>query len=139
MSEVSFPGIWLRLKSLAYESLLLLAVTLGGWLLLALAHAALFQNSLSPVADRIFFLLLYAAYFLPCWIRGGQTLPMKTWGLRLRDETGRRPVRPVQAVLRYLVAWVGLLFLGIGFWWALLDPQKQFLHDRIAGTRIVKG
>ncbi|HNL22615.1 MAG TPA: RDD family protein, partial [Rhodocyclaceae bacterium] len=27
--------------------------------------------------------------------------------------------------------------LGAGFLWALVDSERQFLHDRIAGTRIV--
>jgi hypothetical protein len=27
---------------------------------------------------------------------------------------------------------------GGGFWWALFDRDGQFLHDRLAGTRIVK-
>jgi hypothetical protein len=26
--------------------------------------------------------------------------------------------------------------LGLGFIWAVLDREHQFLHDRLAGTRI---
>jgi uncharacterized RDD family membrane protein YckC len=62
---------------------------------------------------------------------------MKTWRLRLVDASGR-PLRPTQAVLRYLAAWPCVLIGGVGFLWALLDPEKRFLHDRIAGTRIVR-
>jgi uncharacterized RDD family membrane protein YckC len=29
-----------------------------------------------------------------------------------------------------------VLFFGVGFLWALFDRDRQFLHDRIAGTRI---
>jgi uncharacterized RDD family membrane protein YckC len=28
--------------------------------------------------------------------------------------------------------------LGAGFVWAWIDRDRQFLHDRLAGTRIVK-
>jgi hypothetical protein len=31
-----------------------------------------------------------------------------------------------------------VLALGAGFAWALVDQDHQFLHDRLAGTRIVK-
>lgn len=38
---------------------------------------------------------------------------------------------------RYLVALAGSLLFGAGFLWALLDGDRQFLHDRLAGTRII--
>jgi uncharacterized RDD family membrane protein YckC len=43
----------------------------------------------------------------------------------------------LQAVLRYLLAWPSVLLCGIGIFWAFFDKDRQFLHDRIAGTRIV--
>lgn len=61
---------------------------------------------------------------------------MKTWKLRLISDEGSA-IRPLQAVLRYLAAWPSILFFGIGIFWALFDKDGQFLHDRIAGTRIV--
>ena len=30
-----------------------------------------------------------------------------------------------------------LWLLVVGYLWAILDADRQFLHDRIAGTRIV--
>jgi uncharacterized RDD family membrane protein YckC len=77
------------------------------------------------------------AYFIWQWVRGGQTLPMKTWRLRVvtRDGTG---VPLPQACARYVIAAAGLLLFGAGFAWALADRERQFLHDRVAGTRIVR-
>lgn len=46
----------------------------------------------------------------------------------------RRPVLPAQALLRYLLCWPSILLCGIGLLWALVDRDKQFLHDRLAGT-----
>jgi len=43
----------------------------------------------------------------------------------------------VQAMLRYVLAWLSLLSLGVGFLWAFFDRERQFLHDRLAGTLIV--
>jgi uncharacterized RDD family membrane protein YckC len=61
---------------------------------------------------------------------------MKTWKLSLVSNDGSR-LRPLQAILRYLAAWPSILVFGTGILWALIDKDRQFLHDRIAGTRIV--
>ena len=42
-----------------------------------------------------------------------------------------------QGWLRYALAWPSVLLCGIGLWWALIDRDRQFLHDRLAGTRII--
>ena len=70
---------------------------------------------------------VFAAYFLWCWLRGGQTLAMKAWRIRLVGVSPRR------AVLRLLIA-AALLPLSIA--WALFDRDGQFLHDRLSGTRL---
>jgi uncharacterized RDD family membrane protein YckC len=60
---------------------------------------------------------------------------MKTWGLRLSAANGQ-PISLFQGLTRYLLAWPSLALFGIGIWWALVDHDRQFLHDRLAGTRI---
>lgn len=76
-------------------------------------------------------------YLVWFWRRGGQTLAMKTWRIRLVDIQGR-PVSLRQAWLRFIVAVAGAMALGAGYVWAVFDREKQFLHDRIAGTRLVE-
>ena len=76
-------------------------------------------------------------YFVYCWSHGGQTLPMKTWRLRLVARDGS-DLGWKLAIRRYIVALPAVILCGIGFAWALVDPNREFLHDRIAGTRIVK-
>jgi uncharacterized RDD family membrane protein YckC len=76
------------------------------------------------------------AYFTWFWTRGGQTLPMKTWRIRLVRYDGA-PVKPGRAVHRYLLALLGTAALGLGFLWALIDRDRQFLHDRLAGTALI--
>jgi uncharacterized RDD family membrane protein YckC len=61
---------------------------------------------------------------------------MKTWKLRITNSDGY-PLRPTQAILRYMAAWPSILLGGIGIFWAVFDKDKQFLHDRIAGSRII--
>ena len=72
--------------------------------------------------------LVFAAYFLWCWLRGGQTLAMRAWHIKLVDVT------PPKALLRLLLA--GIL-LPVSIVWALFDRERQFLHDRLAGTRLL--
>jgi len=45
------------------------------------------------------------------------------------------PIR--HAMVRYVVAVAGTVCAGLGFAWALWDRERQFLHDRVAGTRII--
>ncbi|HSN19437.1 MAG TPA: RDD family protein [Usitatibacter sp.] len=83
-------------------------------------------------------LVVIGAYYVVFWTRGGQTLPMKTWRIRLvRADTGG-PVNPARAVHRYVLAVLGLTALGLGFAWALFDRDGRFLHDRLAGTTLVE-
>jgi uncharacterized RDD family membrane protein YckC len=97
-------------------------------------------------------------YFVWCWSQSGQTLPMKTWRMRLVTRDGQA-VSPRRALARYLAAWVWVLPPLLWAWadptlerrlgwmvvgWAavygacaLLHPQRQFWHDVVCGTRLV--
>lgn len=76
-----------------------------------------------------------AGYFTWGWSKGRCTLPMQTLGLKLQTTDGK-PLTTQQALLR-LVAALPSVFFGIGFLWALIDADRQMLHDRIAGTRLL--
>lgn len=131
------PGIGRRLASMLYEGLVVFSILLiGFWLPQALLSGVGLGFSARGLWLHVLVLLMI--YFLWFWLNGGQTLPMKTWKLKLANPDGSPP-RPAQALLRYLAAWPSILLFGIGILWALVDKDKQFLHDRIAGTRIVSG
>lgn len=132
------PSIRLRLASLLYEALLqlgVLAVTfLVPHILLGLAWHIVAPSIV--LLAHVFAVL--ACYFLWYWRHGGKTLAMQTWKLRLVAVNGQEPTWR-QLCLRYLLAWPSLLFYGAGLFWAVFDRDRQFLHDRLAGTRIVFG
>ena len=130
----ALPGLRRRLASMLYEGLVVFSILLIGFLLPQIVLSG-FGWSMGAKALWLHVFLLLMAYFVWCWLNGGQTLPMKTWKLRLVDEKDG-PLRPLQAVLRYFVAWPSILFFGIGVLWALIDKDQQFLHDRIAGTKV---
>lgn len=127
------PSILRRLASMLYESLLLFAVAFfAGWLFFFASGGKDATAGWLRHALQIFIAVMVAAYFLRCWLRsGGQTVAMKAWRIRLVDVTPRK------ALYRLVLA---ALFVptGISILWALFDPERQFLHDRIAGTRLVR-
>jgi uncharacterized RDD family membrane protein YckC len=142
---------------MVYEAMLLFGVLfISGWLfstLLQQRHALYLRSALQ---DWLF--LVLGVYFVWFWTHKGQTLAMKTWRIRLVTRDGNE-VTMKRAVGRYLLAWGWILpglaaawALGAKTWmlafipaanmllWALtiyLDPQRQFLHDRIAGTKVI--
>ena len=129
------PSLRRRLACAAYDALLLLAV----WLVAAFPFVAL-SSSLPPTWARAamqFYLFLVAgAYFSVFW-RKGQTLAMKTWRIRIVDaQHGGMPSWP-RLWLRYALAGLNLACLGCGWWLALLRHDRQFMQDRLAGTRLV--
>ncbi|MDR1349716.1 MAG: RDD family protein [Zoogloeaceae bacterium] len=134
---MSTPSFLRCLAALAYESLLLLAVIAVGVLLPYILLGALAQVRAEAWSHRLHFFIVLGLYFISFWLHGGQTLAMRTWRLKLIDKNGG-PLRPLQALLRYLAAWPGVFCLGIGLLWRFVDPDKQFLHDRIADTRLIR-
>lgn len=143
---------------MAYEAMLLFGVLfIAVWLfstLLQQRHALYLRSALQ---DWLFFVI--GIYFIWFWSHGGQTLAMKTWRIRLVNADGQ-PVTILRAIGRYLLVWLWCLpglalawALGAKTWmlvlipaanviiWALmiyLDPHRQFLHDRLAGTRLIR-
>jgi len=120
--------------SLAYETLLLTAILfICTWVFLFFAQAL--DNALARPLLQLWLVAITGTYFVYCWTHGGQTLPMKTWRIRLSMADGTA-VNPTTATKRYLLALLSLGLCGSGFAWALVDRERQFLHDRIAGTRL---
>jgi uncharacterized RDD family membrane protein YckC len=132
---VQLPGIRRRLASMLYESLLLLGVL--AVMIVPLFLLAATANILVPGAImRVYVVLCLAFYFIWHWHGGRQTLAMRTWKLMIATPAGNAP--PLwRLALRYVLAWPSLILFGIGLLWALIDRDRQFLHDRLAGTRVI--
>jgi len=132
---LAVPGVGRRLLSMVYEALLACAVAF----LAGIAFWAAAAGSLAGEARllfQIYLFLVFGAYFVACWSRGGRTLAMQTWRMRVVRRDGAS-IGAGRAAWRYALAWISLLPLGAGFLWACVDSDGQFLHDRLAGTRIV--
>ncbi len=111
--------------------MLILAVMLPYLLL-----GVLWNISVPGVVGWAHVFVVLGLYFGWFWHRG-QTLAMSTWRLRLVDAATGGPVSVGRALLRYMLSWPSLLLFGTGLLWALVDRDRQFLHDRLAGTRLI--
>lgn len=135
-----------RLLALAYD----LWPALALWMLVAvpftvgytvLGHHDARQN-IAPFSLLAWLLwlscwLVTGLYATISWHRGGQTLGMRPWRLRLTAVADAAPSWGA-LWLRYLVATLSLLAAGLGFWWALVDRERLTWHDRISGTRLLR-
>ena len=125
-----------RFGSLCYETLLLAAILLvSGGVFVFLSNDL--DIALRRPLLQLFLVAVTVAYFVYSWTHGGQTLPMKTWRIRVVTREGDAISLRIGAY-RYLFALLGIGLCGIGLMWALIDRDRQFLHDRLAGTKIVR-
>jgi len=142
-----------------YEAVLLFGVIfLAGYAFDTLTQS---RNALMwRSARQLVLFLAIGVYFVLSWRKHGQTLPMKTWNIRLVDVHGQTPsvgrllaryvlIWPIPLLAAYAVqqaarltgyASTDLLIVFAPFalfiptW---LDANQQFLHDRLLGTRLV--
>lgn len=120
---------------MVYESLLVVAVVfIAGFVFIGISGDA--QTGWKHIVFQVFLLGIVFAYFSIFWRRSGQTLAMKTWRIKLVDREGKL-ISLQRALLRFGLALVGLSLLGVSIVWAWFDRDRQFLHDRLAKTRLI--
>ncbi len=153
---LNVPSLRRRMACWLYEGMLMFGVVfLAGYLFSTLSQT---RNALdNRHALQAFLFLIFGIYFTWFWAKG-QTLAMKTWNIRVASPTGLAISQP-RALWRYVLSWLWLLpplavvypfqlsggetaviVLGWVAVYALLSrfhPEKQFLHDALAGTRLV--
>jgi uncharacterized RDD family membrane protein YckC len=138
---VELAGLRRRLASLSYESLLLLGVLAAAFILPWTLVFWLLEMRNPPSwlggLELLHIFILSGGYFVWFWHRRGQTLAMQTWRLKVVSASDGRNLSWRRACLRYALAWPSTLLCGAGILWALFDPGKLFLHDRLAKTRVV--
>jgi uncharacterized RDD family membrane protein YckC len=146
-----------RLAAFVYESVLLFGVVFVAGLVFSVATQQ--RNGLTHHNQMSAWIaLVVGVYFVGLWHASGQTLPMKTWRLRIVGP-GDTPPSLGRATIRYLAAWLWFLpplalhplfgftlphtLIATVVWFVLwaasarVGRTRQFPHDRIAGTRVV--
>jgi uncharacterized RDD family membrane protein YckC len=129
-ADPAAPG-W-RLLAFVYDAVPVAALLMvASGVLLAINGGRTVERA--PLLALAQFLVLWGlsgAYFVASWRRGGQTLGMRPWRLKLVAADGR--LATTRALwLRYLVGCVTPLF---GWLWCPFDAQRRALCDLAAGT-----
>lgn len=151
-------GVFRRMAAMTYEAIIVAAILFIATLLF---HGAAVERltGLARAILQVYLVTALGVYFVWFWQRG-QTLPMKAWRLRLTSRDGGK-VSAARALARYVVAaitigtsfaaalylrehpesvaaWIALAPGALSVGWALADPDRQCLYDRIAGTRLIR-
>src|SRR5690606_10468596 len=99
----STPSQWRRFACMMYEGVLLFGVVfLASYLFDTLTQSRsgmMFRHGRQAVL-----FVAIGVYFILSWRKRGQTLPMKTWNIRLVDVNGQTP-RLDRLLLRYILVW----------------------------------
>lgn len=137
-------GLGRRLGAMLYDAFLVVAI----WILITVLHVAFVRYALGYSAEAIgvsaaqrFSLqlaLLIGAFlfFAFFWMRGGMTLGMQAWRLRVQTRNGCS-ITLAQSLVRYLVAWLSLAAFGLGYLWVLFDSERRSWPDIASGTRVM--
>jgi uncharacterized RDD family membrane protein YckC len=154
--NLNAPTLRRRMACWMYEGMLLFAVVfIAGYLFSSLSQT---RHALdNRHAHQAFVFVVVGIYFTWLWSKG-QTLAMRTWRIKVVDTNGNL-LDQKHAFVRYLWSWLWFVPPLLGAWafelkgpttglvvvlwvlvWAMLSrfhAQRQFLHDVLAGTRLV--
>jgi uncharacterized RDD family membrane protein YckC len=120
---------------MAYDLLLLGALWMAGTLVIVVARGG---EAIAPgnPAYQLLLAALATAFFVGFWMRGGQTLGMRAWRLRVQTPTGA-DLGAATAIKRFAAGALTFATGGLGLFWMWIDRNQLPWHDRVAGTRVV--
>lgn len=135
--NITAPSLLKLGACLLYELLTIVAlVFVSTGLFIIIAGDA--SHDIKRLLLQLFLWLVVGAYYIRCWVKTGQTLAMQAWKLRLVDEQSQL-LAMQQAIARYLLATLSMAFFGAGLFWAIVDKNNQFLHDRLLKCKVIAG
>lgn len=139
MSTPPGAALWRRLAALFYDLLVLVAIWMFAAALILLAFHGEVDVARQPALYHFVLqatlLLLSGLYFVVSWSKGGQTIGMRAWKVRILDNNGQPPGAR-QSLLRFVLALISLIG-AFGFIWCLFDADRRAWHDVMAKTRMV--
>jgi uncharacterized RDD family membrane protein YckC len=135
MKKSSVP-LFRRFAALLYDSFLMISI----WILSSFPYLYLLGHEPHTFFEvAIFRLYLWVIGFCFVgffWIKAGQTLGMKAWGLSVTRTTDDKELTLRDAISRYCLATLGILGGGMSYVFALLHPQHITLHDLLSKTQL---
>lgn len=151
-------GLLRRLAAFIYDFILLFALSMA-YAALAMLIQSLFMESATvnnqpvPVRGILFqigWLATLIGFYCFFWIKGGQTLGMRAWRLRLIsikdfkqtssvDPTNLNRLNPSlpQCLIRCVLSPLSFAAFGLGYLWCYLDENSDCVHDKLTKTKVI--
>lgn len=111
-------------------------------LMMAVTAVALFtplanQTALKDPLPTLLLMTIWFLYLAWCWRRGGLTLGMRAWRVRLVFDGGTVPGWG-RCLVRFAVSLVSAAAVGAGFFWSLFDKRRRTWHDLASGSVLLR-
>jgi uncharacterized RDD family membrane protein YckC len=103
-----------------------------------ICNVSIEEVAILPKGPLLAFLLVQNGGYLVTFTAGGQTLGKMAAGVRVVPEGSDGPLDLGRAFLRTMMWGVLAVPAGLGFLPALFSRDRRGLHDRFAGTRVVR-
>ncbi len=142
--SVASPALPRRLMALLYDVFLVLPlIMLAVFMCMGLRDlitgegaGELGSPALPALLVQVVAWVTGAGFFWSFWLKGGQTLGMQAWRIKLVGQGGETPGLK-QACLRSIGATLSAVCFGAGYLWSLVDRQNCYWHDYLSGTRLI--
>ena len=128
-------GLGRRFGALFYDLFVLLGIVFIAALPLPWFDQITGGTVLGLWIKRLYLLGVCFAYFGGFWVKGGQTLGMRAWQLRVIRNSGRA-LGWGDALKRFTGLCLAVITLGLGFFWMLADTRHSN-WDKLCGTRVI--
>jgi uncharacterized RDD family membrane protein YckC len=137
--SIETAGFGARLAAVAIDLLILATIdTAVIYFTLQICGVGLLDLDIVPKVPLLAFLLVQNGGYLVAFTVGGQTLGKMAAGIRVIPSDSAAPLDVGHAVLRTVVWLVLAVPAGLGFATAFFSRDRRGLHDRFAGTRVVR-
>ena len=132
-------GVVRRVLAAAVDSIILLAIDLVViYFTMQICGVGLAEFGILPKGPLIVFLVVQNVGYLIAFTAGGQTLGKMATGIKVVSEDAGDTL-DIGCALKRTVMWLMLaLPAGLGLLSMLFDHDHRGLHDRFAGTRVVR-
>jgi uncharacterized RDD family membrane protein YckC len=135
----SDASITARLAAVVIDLLILAAVdAMVIYLTMQICGISAEDLGILPKGPLVAFLLLQNGGYLVAFTAGGQTLGKMVAGIRVVSSDDETALDVGRALMRTLMWFVLAVPAGLGFLTAVLSRDHRGLHDRFAGTRVVR-
>jgi uncharacterized RDD family membrane protein YckC len=127
--DMEKAGAGARLASFILDVIIIEVV----WIIYVIFNIVFSIGGIALVAAVFILTIGYFTYFFG----NGQTPGMKIMKIKLCGTDGTYPIGYARGFLRWVDMIISGLILDLGYFWILIDKDKQGWHDKIADTYVV--